>query len=173
MAVILIRHTRLAGVAGLCYGRADVRLAETFAEEAAAVRASLPWIPGEVRTSPAARCRALAEMLGCEKIVLEPRAQELHMGAWEGRRWEEFRGFESEAWALDPWRLRPPGGESAGELWARVAELRGELLARRDTRVAVVTHAGVIRAWRGIASGRGFEEMMREPAPFGSIWQEE
>lgn len=169
MNVVLIRHTRLADVAGLCYGWCDVALAESFLEEAALVRTKLPWRPDEVWTSPAARCRALAETLGAERVTIEPRVRELHMGEWEGRKWEAFRGPESEAWALDPWRLRPPGGESAEEFWARVAELRAELGRREAGRIAVVTHAGVIRAWRGIEGQRSFDDMMREPVPFGSV----
>ena len=96
----------------------------------AAVRTTLPWVPTEVRTSPAARCRMLADTLGTGNAIVDTRLHELHMGVWEGRKWEEFRGPESEAWALDPWRRRPPGGESAEELWRRVAEVRAELLAR-------------------------------------------
>ena len=170
MNVVLIRHTRLSDVAGLCYGWCDVPLAGSFSQEAEAVRVSLPWAPEEVWTSPAARCRVLADMLGASRVVEEMRLRELHMGEWEGRKWDTFRGPESEAWALDPWRLRPPGGETAKEFWARVAEVRAELLAQTaERRVAVVTHAGVIRAWRGIAETRGFAEMMREAVAFGAV----
>lgn len=170
MSIVLIRHTRVLA-AGLCYGWCDVPLAETFAAEAAAVRTALPWMPDEVWTSPAARCRALADTLGVACVTAEPRLRELHMGAWEGRRWEEFRGPESEAWALDPWRLRAPGGETAEEFWVRVAQVRTELRLRagEGKRLAVVTHGGVIRAWRGIAEGRSLEQMMREPVGFGSV----
>ncbi len=168
MSIVLIRHTRVLA-AGLCYGWCDVPLAETFAAEAAATRAALPWTPDEVWTSPAARCRALADTLGVARVTVEPRLRELHMGAWEGRRWEEFRGPESEAWALDPWRLRAPGGETGEEFWARVGEVRVELRANEVKRIAVVTHGGVIRAWRGLAEGRGLEAMMREPVGFGSV----
>jgi alpha-ribazole phosphatase len=45
MNVVLIRHTRIAVPAGLCYGHADVPLAESFPTEAAAVVAHLPWQP--------------------------------------------------------------------------------------------------------------------------------
>lgn len=170
MNVLLIRHTRVVPPPGTCYGWCDVPLADTWRDDVAAVRAALPWTPREVWTSPAARCRVLAEALGAERLIVEPRLRELHMGEWEGRRWEEFRGPESVAWALDPWRLSPPGGESAKAFWKRLAELREEVLAARLDRVALVTHAGVIRAWRGLAEGMSFAETMREPVPFGSIW---
>jgi alpha-ribazole phosphatase len=172
MNVILIRHTRVVPPPGTCYGWCDVPLADTWRDDIAAVRAALPWTPRELWTSPAARCRTLAEGLGFarEEIVIEPRLRELHMGEWEGRPWDAFRGPESEAWALDPWRLSPPGGESAEAFWARVAALRETVLASEPERLVLVTHAGVIRAWRGIAEGVSFEAALREPIPFGSLW---
>ena len=63
MNVILIRHTRIAVPAGLCYGHTDVPLAESFLMDAAAVLAHLPWQPELVLTSPATRCRKLAEYI--------------------------------------------------------------------------------------------------------------
>ncbi|HEY0945642.1 MAG TPA: histidine phosphatase family protein [Opitutaceae bacterium] len=169
MNLVLIRHTRVAAPAGVCFGRTDVPLAPTFAEEAAAVRARLPWTPRAVWSSPARRCRALAESLAPGAVCVDPRLQALDFGAWEGRRWDEFRDAESEAWALDPWARRPPGGETAAELWARVGAVRAELLARAEQRLAIVTHAGVIRAWRSHATGRPWADVFAEPVECGEI----
>jgi alpha-ribazole phosphatase len=169
MKAILIRHTRIDVPAGICYGRSDLPLLDTFPEEALAVLGRMPWVPGEVWTSPATRCRALAERLGASRVRVDPRLQELDFGAWEGRRWEDFRGPESEAWALDPWSRRPPAGETAAELWERVAAVRCELAAMEADRVALVTHAGVIRAWRGQASGRSLREVWSEPVAYGAV----
>jgi alpha-ribazole phosphatase len=105
-------------------------------------------------------------------VPTDARLQELDFGAWENRPWESFRGPESEAWALDPWRLAPPGGESGAALWARVgafrAEVHGHVSAGGDP-VLVVTHAGVIRAWLGLERGLGWAEAMRLPVPHGSL----
>ncbi len=169
MNAVLIRHTRIVVPPGVCYGRSDVPLADTFPVEARSVRERMPWVPVEVWTSPALRCRALAERLGAAQVRFEPRLQELNFGAWEGCRWEEFRGPVSEAWARDPWNVRPPGGETAAELWARVNELRAELLARNADRIALVTHAGVIRAWRGLTTGRSLRKLWSEPVEWGGI----
>ena len=146
MKAILVRHTRLAAdVSGLCYGRADMALADTFAEEAKALAALLPWAPREVWSSPASRCRRLAEVLAAGAPVrVDARLQELSFGEWEGRRWETFHGPESDAWALDPWTRRPPGGETAREMWERVAAVhRSAQALDEDARVLVVTHGGV------------------------------
>jgi len=60
----LIRHTRVAAPAGLCYGQLDIPLADTFAEEARAVREALahqfPAGLPPIWSSPSLRCRSLA-----------------------------------------------------------------------------------------------------------------
>ena len=195
MSVILLRHTRLAGAEGLCYGRTDVPLAASFADELAVIRAELAGVRfGAVWSSPAARCLRLAVALedkcqgrdgrGVEdhgrdahatsdfNVLTDARLQELDFGAWENDAWESFRSPQSEAWALDPWRLAPPGGESGAALWARVgafrAELHGQVKAGGDP-VLVVTHAGVIRAWLGLERGLGWAEAMSLPVPHGSL----
>ena len=165
----LIRHTRVAIPQGLCYGRTDVPLAASFETEAAVVRASLPWVPLAVWSSPATRCRELATRLTEGAVRIEPRLAELDMGEWDGRRWEELSGPVHEAWKADPWRTRPPGGESAGDLVARVGALRAEVMAARPERLLLVTHAGVIRAWRSIGEGRALAELFSEAVGFGSL----
>ena len=169
MPLVLIRHTRVDAPAGICYGRHEVPLAPSFDAEAGEVWSQLPWPPDVVWTSPSERCRKLAERLGGE-VRVDDRLRELHFGEWEGRSWESFRGPESEAWALDPWGQRPPGGESGEELWKRVGQVRAELEAAGSAgHVAVVTHAGAIRAWRAQAEGRAWAELLAEPIGFGSV----
>ena len=169
MSGLLIRHTRVAIPQGLCYGRTDVPLAESFEREAATVRASLPWTPLAVWSSPAERCRRLAARLAAGEVRIEPRLAELDMGEWDGRKWDELSGPVHEAWKADPWGTRPPGGESAEDLVARVRVLRAEVMATRPERLVLVTHAGVIRAWRGIGEGRTLAELFAEPIGFGSL----
>ena len=173
-AIYLLRHTRLAGAEGLCYGRTDLPLADSFLAELAVIRAGLGGVAfGAVWSSPAGRCQRLAEQFAVPgEIRTEARLQELDFGVWENREWESFRGPESEAWALDPWRLAPPEGESGAALWARVgafrAELHGQVKTGRDP-LLVVTHAGVIRAWLGLERGLGWAEAMRLPVQHGSL----
>ena len=164
-AIYLLRHTRLAGSAGLCYGRTDLPLAASFPEELAVIQAGLAGVRfGAVWSSPASRCQQLAgEFIDPVQITTDARLQELDFGGWEKRPWESFRGPESEAWALDPWRLAPPGGESGAALWARVAAFRAEILNAThsgEVPVLVVTHAGVIRAWLGMDRGLGWRESL-------------
>jgi alpha-ribazole phosphatase len=169
MKAVLIRHTRVEIPPEVCYGRSDVPLAATFLAEAASVRATLPWTPVVVWTSPAERCRRLAGQLGVAAVRIDDRLQELDFGQWEGRRWEDFRGAQSEAWANDPWSVRPPGGETTAELCDRVREFRADLIAEDCTRVAIVTHAGVIRAWRSIAADKPLQDCFSEKIGWGAV----
>lgn len=180
MKIALIRHTRLAeGASGVCYGRNEMPLAETFANEAVQVRATLPWRPELIWTSPTRRCRALADALsapltneGAMATVREDsRLAELHFGVWEGQRWDDLKGPEVDWWLHDPWHARPPGGETADELIARVRTFRDELLAATaPERVAVVTHAGVIRAWRSLAEGIRLEQAFSQAVLHGQVF---
>ncbi|WP_236918965.1 histidine phosphatase family protein [Ereboglobus luteus] len=172
--VVLIRHTRVDVAPGVCYGRTDVPLASTFAGEATAALSLMPWPPSEIWTSPASRCTRLAEHFGISNIRVDPRLLELDFGEWENRAWESFRSPRSEAWALDPMRVRPPGGETGEELHARVGAARDEILSRIAAdengalRIAIITHAGVIRSWLAHASGRGLMDFFGETVPHGS-----
>lgn len=180
MKLVLIRHTRLAVPPGICYGQSEMPLADTFEAEAANVQEALPWTPELIWSSPAQRCRALAKVLQKNGAVMtganvclhcDPRLSELNFGAWEGQHWEALKGPEMDRWIHDPWHARPPGGETADELLERVQRIRTELLkGGKMRRVVVVTHAGVIRAWRSLAEGIPLATVFAEPVPHGIIW---
>lgn len=166
MDLYLIRHTRVAAP-GLCYGRLDVPLADSFAEEAAALELRLRNLgPLSFYCSPADRCRRLAEYLGLAPVI-DPRLQELDFGRWEGMPWDAIGRPALDAWAAD-FVCRPcPGGESYAALIERVAAFLGELTAQGVGRAGVITHAGVIRAARVLLQGVAPEESFRLPVPNG------
>jgi alpha-ribazole phosphatase len=164
MAVMVIRHTRVAVAKGVCYGRTDVPLAGTFAQEAAAVRARLTVGPRVVFTSPAVRCQQLAQTLGAGEIRIDVRLWELDFGAWENRCWDDLPRAEVDAWAEEFVDAGPPGGESFRSLAQRVNAFRGELSGEN---IAVVTHAGVIRAWLCLEEGRPFSKAFERTVEFG------
>lgn len=149
MSLTLIRHTRVLASEGLCYGRTEVPLAPTFQAEADAVRCQLGAQPKIVYSSPAARCRSLAEVLGSD-IRIDERLQELDFGNWENRRWNDLPRAELDAWAGNFVDVAPPRGESFRELTRRVESFRRDCAADNSV---VVTHAGVIRAWLCLARG--------------------
>ena len=147
MPVILVRHTRPAVPAGVCYGMTDLDLAPTFEDEAMAVVATLP--PADrVVSSPLRRCRLLAERIGAARgiaPVFDDRLREFDFGAWEGVPWEGIPKAELDAWAADFFHARPHGGESVHMLRERVGTAIADY--RRSTLShVVITHAGVIKA---------------------------
>jgi alpha-ribazole phosphatase len=142
----LIRHTRVAAAAGICYGRTDVPVADDFADEARRLAAQLPAV-SRLHTSPASRCRMLADTLAGHHtpVDVDPRLQELDFGDWENRPWAEIDGPEARAWGDDFVRRPCPEGESYEQLAARVSTWADELPAA-DVAVAAVTHGGPVRA---------------------------
>jgi probable phosphoglycerate mutase len=151
--VFLVRHAehdalprmlcgRMPGVTLGSLGRAQAaRLAERLAPEGLAA----------VYASPLERARETAEPIAEAAGVAvqpEPALNELDYGGWAGRTWEELGGDPAwRAWNADRTQGRPPGGETLGEVQARVA---GWLEAVRDRhageRLAAVAHAEPIRA---------------------------
>ncbi|HUF55135.1 MAG TPA: histidine phosphatase family protein [Thermohalobaculum sp.] len=164
--MIVIRHPRPAVAPGTCYGRLDLRPGPDAEAEIAAALASLPR-RRPVLTSPARRCRLLAERLAARdggRPRLDPRLRELDFGAWEGRRWDAIDRAESDPWAADPWGLAPPGGETFAALHARVAAALDDAAPG----AILVTHAGPIRAARMILLGETFERVFAAPVPYAT-----
>ena len=143
-----MRHTRLEGVDGLCYGRTDMSLAPTFPADAALALQRVPKV-GAIVTSPLTRCRRLALHIG-NALNLTPevddRFAEMDFGSWEGRRWDDVPREGLECWARDFLDARPHGGESVAMLGQRVREGLEAHRPPGDAPTLVVTHLGVIRA---------------------------
>lgn len=170
MSVILIRHTAVSIEEGVCYGASEVPLANDFAQAADQLRAQLPPRPWRVISSPARRCRLLAESLDAN-ITIDHRLLELDFGDWELRRWTEIPRAQVDYWSEDFVHRAPPGGESFAALAERAEACIyefGRLLP--DESILYVTHAGVIRALlaprRGIALRHAFSLKIE----FGGIY---
>lgn len=161
--MIFLRHPPVQVAPGTCYGRLDLACGPGAGGEIAALLRILPPATA-VRSSPARRCMALAGAIAARDglaPLAEPRLHELDFGAWEGRPWSAIDRAESDAWAADPMRVAPPGGETFAALLDRVAAA----LAETPPGAVVVTHAGVIRAARVLLAGAAFAEVFAEPVP--------
>jgi probable phosphoglycerate mutase len=117
-------------------------------------------LPAEVAgfgwvTSPLARARETAALLGHGDAPADPRLTEMSFGEWEGQRLRDLRRqfgpamAELEGRGLD---FRAPGGETPREVQARLAPLLAEIGRDGKDRLAV-THKGVIRALYALATG--------------------
>ncbi|MEM7508402.1 MAG: alpha-ribazole phosphatase family protein [Pseudomonadota bacterium] len=162
--MIFLRHPRPKVAAGICYGRLDVPLRPGAAAEIAGTLKTLPKV-SRVISSPAQRCRRLADAIGRfhgVEVEADPRLWELNFGAWEGQRWDMIDRGESDPWAADPMHVAPPGGETFAKLLARVEAA----LKNIPPDAAVVTHAGVIRAAKMLLTGAAFEAVFAERIPY-------
>ena len=143
----LIRHTSVAVAPGICYGQSDVDVSADFASEALAVASRLAARRFDaVYASPLQRCRKLAHYCGYADARLDRRLMEMHFGDWEMQAWEAIDDPQLARWYADWIGIAPTHGESLQSLIARVERFIAELRASALTRVALFTHAGVIRA---------------------------
>ena len=148
MNVYLVRHTAVAVPAGTCYGRSDVPLADTFAEEVTALKLKLPASFAAVYSSPLGRCTQFAHQF-TPSPKLDHRLQEYDFGDWEMMAWENIRGEEADRWFADYVHAPPPNGESYLNLQERVISFWHDLSAtaqQGDEPHLIITHAGPIRA---------------------------
>ena len=162
MAVILVRHPETADPRVIA-GQSEVALAPHALAELDAISTALP-AARRVVSSDLSRCRVLAEAVAKRRgldCAFDPRWREQSFGQWEGKRWDEVDGRAY----LDDWtHAAPPGGESIGEVQARVAAA----LADIDVETLVITHAGPIRCALAVAREIPIDEAFAIEIPFGS-----
>ncbi len=138
------------------YGAMDVALCDiTLREEAASYRWLASRLPSPARwvVTPLSRTRATAAAVFAAGypeagFVTEPDLQEQHLGEWQGLSHDAFaerlRQPPHPFWPHHG-EERPPGGESFGDVVARVGPVI-ERLADGGGDVVVVAHGGSIRA---------------------------
>lgn len=146
MEIYLIRHTAPLVERGICYGHTDLPLAPSLSEEWKVLSGKIPAEFDAVYTSPAQRCIQLAERLNAPHRETRPCLWELNFGDWEMKRWDEISREAIDLWMKDIFNTRVPNGESYSELSHRVNAFWNDLQATSFDRVAVVAHAGSIRA---------------------------
>jgi probable phosphoglycerate mutase len=162
----LLRHGRTEwNAAGRVQGHIDVPLSGDGYAEMAARR--LPFCFPRVYASPLLRARQTAQALDLADPILDARLMEQNWGAWEGLTRAEILIRDGEdafvkAGSNKGEAFRPGGGESTGELHARVAEFLKDA-ARQKADAVVVAHLGVLRAAYTLATGWD----MATPMPAG------
>ncbi|MCL2136936.1 MAG: alpha-ribazole phosphatase family protein [Coriobacteriia bacterium] len=151
MKLYVIRHPQPIGAEGICYGQTDLDISdEALAEGSASLSGLLESKPIDmVYSSPLIRCHKLAFALSndlCLALQTEPLLVEMDFGIWEGLLWDEIDRQAFDEWMADYVNNAPPAGENFQTVLDRVNSLIGELKERGQEEVALVTHAGVIRA---------------------------
>ena len=165
--ILLVRHPAPEIQAGQCYGRLDVGLSASGEADLGRLAAALTATGiGRVWTSPARRCRLLADAVTASPI-LDHRLQELDFGRWEGLHWDKVARSELDAWAAAPAVYAPPGGETGAALIARVQEVCRDLLALGEDCI-VIAHGGPLKLMLALLQG-GAPDLLAPAPPFGSV----
>lgn len=148
----VIRHGEPEG-GDVFRGRINPRLTAQgrWQFEQRVARTDQPW--QRIISSPLDRCRESAEALAGElqlPLTIDERWVEIDFGEWENRPVAEIlqdQGDDARRLWDDPLNFRAPGGESVGELQARVIAAWQALLEQYEgEHLLVVCHGGVMRA---------------------------
>jgi probable phosphoglycerate mutase len=150
--IFLLRHGETAGDGRRRFiGQADLPLSPEGRRQALAWRR---WFAGQrlvgIYASDLRRSQETARMVAGRGPAPEvlPALREIHLGQWEGLEMEAVRRQCPEDFqrrGADLAGFRPPGGESFGDLQARVWPAFQGLAARNPGDLLIVAHAGVIR----------------------------
>lgn len=156
MRVCLIRHASTAwNEAGRIQGRTDIPLSPAGRAQVGTWRLPPGFADAACRTSPLARARETAALLGFPDAVPDARLAEMRWGGFEGRRLAELRAELGDAMrGLEGMGLdfRPPGGESPRQVTGRLAACLRDL-TRLGRDHLLVAHKGILRASLVLALG--------------------
>jgi len=176
--LLLIRHghTR-ATEEGRLYTDPEAALTDEGLKQS---KALAEWLmsrpPDVILSSTAKRVVATAESISGQtnlKIIRVEDLNEWHVGDWEGRTYLDLKKNDPEdykRWTADPIRMRPPGGESIEDMYERTKQRIAELIDQYEgKRVALVTHAGIVRSVIVHALGMPLDNFWRISIPVGTV----
>jgi probable phosphoglycerate mutase len=166
MFLILHGQTEL-NVAGRAQGRSDSPLTLKGRREGEAVGSKLAEMlgaerPRRILCSPLGRSRATAAIIAERldiapgEIAVDPRLDEVDLGAWEGLTQKEIRqGWPGEMREATPddWYFRAPGGERFADVERRMRAWLAEI--GDHDRLVVVGHGISSRVMRGLYANLG------------------
>ncbi len=165
MAVFLVRHTRVSSPKGVCYGRLNVGLSDSFLQEAENIKKQLNSLSfNNVYTSPSDRCVRLAEYCGYSNAIKSDALMELNFGDWEGKKWDDL---DMSIWADDWVNNPPPNGESFTQMYERVKNFLKKLPTENST--LIFTHKGVINCARSYYSDIPLKSTFDIPLDYGEM----
>ena len=150
--LLLVRHAHSA-MAGRFCGHTDAALSELGEKQLPEIVHDLErWPITKVYSSDLKRAYDTAVAIATSKalpILSRAGLREICFGEWEGLSWAEIEArapAEAASWLSGFPKQAAPGGESFEQFRSRVeAELQALVEECEQQRVAVVTHAGVIR----------------------------
>jgi alpha-ribazole phosphatase len=171
MKIYLARHTKVALPPGICYGFANVALADSWEIDILKVTEKLQHIAEpKVYSSPLTRCTILARKIS-SNVTLDDRLKELNFGKWELQPWDDIEGPEADRWMKEYISFRCPDGESYLDLCERVKSFLADLKDTKRESSIIVTHAGIIHAFRNMLENVPLHESFNKKIAFGEVME--
>ncbi len=151
MRLFLVRHGQTAwNILGKAQGHADIPLDPMGLSQAQSLGESFgPPRVDRILSSDLLRAKQTAEPLGLATgapIAFRTDLRERSFGEWEGKPFEGLYHVMDEQANRDgvsALRVRPPGGESFADVWARLGAIYAEII-NADDNLAVVSHGGTL-----------------------------
>lgn len=112
-------------------------------------------------------------------VITDSRLREINQGEWEGQLVGILKERYSKLWEQrkeDPANIRPPGGETVGEVAVRMYEVLDEIANRfPDSKVIISSHglalATVICKSKGVNIGQAYSFVPENAEPIWVNWK--
>ena len=183
--IYLIRHGETEGAEACRYkGHIDVPLSANGIEHIRKLSSFLSGKVGKLESGKVTTIYAsglsravktaeiIAEPFGLKPIIVDE-LKERNFGEWEGMSFDEIGSKWPDAfkaWADDPLRFSPMGGESTIALRDRVMPAFSKIIAAHEGEaIAVVSHGGVTRIILCEMLGIPLENIFRIEQDFGAM----
>ena len=175
--IYLIRHGETEDADACRYkGHIDVPLSANGIEQ---IKKLASFLSGKVKviySSGLDRAKKsaeiIAEPLGVKPFIVDE-LKERNFGEWEGMSFDEISGKWPDAfnaWARDPLRFSPIGGESTLDLRDRVMPAFNKIMEDHEGEdIAIVSHGGVNRVILCEMLGIPLENIFRIEQDFGAL----
>nr|WP_199000065.1 alpha-ribazole phosphatase [Flavobacterium sp. ASV13] len=173
MEIYLVRHTKTICEKGICYGQADVDLAEPLGSVFENIVSQLPS-EAVLFSSPLKRCTILAQYIqNAIKLALfekDSRLMEMNFGDWELKNWNDIPPEQLNPWMEDFVNIKVSNGESFVELHQRVGDFLAELVLKNITKpIIIIAHAGVIRSILCHQTSLPLKDAFNNKVDFGQV----
>lgn len=176
MQITFVRHTAVDVEPGICYGRTDVDVKSSFAEEAAIVKTNIEAFTAEagqdfdaVYRSPLTRCRLLADYCGYPDAIPDERLLEMNFGEWEMKRYDDIKDPRLQQWFDDWINVSAPGGESFSDQMHRVSSFIDEMKQSGKRNILAFCHAGIIMNAMLLAGKAEIHTVFSRQPAYGSL----
>lgn len=178
MIIYFIRHGEIKKLKkSIYYGYTDVELSKEGVKQAYNLKEQLVDISFDrVYTSPLKRTLKTSEVVFKKSnipILQDRRIMERNFGAWEQMSYKEIKAKHPEEcslWESDWIDYCIREGESTRQFITRVREFIDDILKfENSSKLAVVSHNGVICASIAYLLGMGFEDLWRFRVDKGSV----